>query len=75
MGENGIWSKDQKFYFADLLKGFWHDIQKDSKIYILMAIPLSKDISSANNEWLTREIMIKEISQVVRRIDPLKSLN
>lgn len=42
-------------------------------INTLQAIPLSRGISAADNEYLTKEITEEEILGVVKQINPLKA--
>lgn len=39
------------------------------------AIPLSRNISSIDKEWLIREVRIDEVWQAVKQIGPLKALD
>lgn len=63
--ENGIWSEDQT-YFVGVFKRSYKEIQKDSNVNMQMAIPLRSDISDAENNWLTTEITMEEVWQVVK---------
>lgn len=45
----------------------------DSSTLVSQAIPLSKDISDEDDEWLIRDAMEDEIRQAVTQILPLKN--
>lgn len=47
-------------------------IQEVSNSLAYQGIPLSKDITTLDNEWLTREAPEEAIQQVVNQINPLK---
>lgn len=53
---------------------FCRRFKRDPNLIPHQAIPMSRNISIANNEWLTRETSNEEIRSTVNRISPLKDL-
>lgn len=45
----------------------------DNTLNPLQAIPLSKDITEVDNEFLMKEVTNEEILKVVKQINPLKA--
>lgn len=43
---------------------------KDPNINMQMEIPLSRSISNANNDWLTKKIMMEEVPEHSNKLTP-----
>lgn len=60
-----------KFFFS-FLKIFFRRLKKDHDLSLLQAIPLSKDVTDSDNNYLTREVLEEELRQV-NQISPLNA--
>lgn len=73
MDECGIWSKDHFDVLQVFTKEFTRKFKKDSQLMVHQTIPLSRDITVSDNEWLTTDATEREVQQVVKQINPLKA--
>lgn len=60
-----------QLYLAGLLEEICKRFRKDPNVNIRNKISLSKDVSSSDKKWLTREITTNEVWIVVKQIGPL----
>lgn len=61
MDGNGIYYEDQNGILQVFSNDFCRKLKKEPSISILQTIPLSRDISTLDNEWLTRSVTKDEV--------------
>lgn len=69
----GNWFDDQEGIWQVITKGFQKRFKEDTSNNPLQAIPLSSDITDADNEFLTKEVPNNEILQVKKQMDPFEA--
>lgn len=67
MVERSFLSEAQFDILQVLMKTFHRSLRKDAGTLARLAIPLTRDITNMENEWLTRETTEEEIQRVVNQ--------
>lgn len=73
MVENGTRSEDHDLVLKVLSKELQRDSKRNRTSICLWQYPYLDIFSDAENDWLTREITIEEVRQVVKQIGPFKA--
>lgn len=71
--EHCIWSEDQHEIFYIFTNEFTKSFKKDPSTRAHQTVPISKDITTPNNDWLIREATEDEIKQAVNQISHLNT--
>lgn len=64
---------DQNGILQTFSNDFCRRFKKTSNVCINQALSLSKDISTEDNDWLTKEMYEEEVWQAVKQIGPLEA--